>query len=158
MSFNINLHCSEGVGGAWVDVRGLVYLLGTGGYNKLLRLLGKAGYEIHRSRSSTWVKGKKPCNELVREINELVEKITSEEERGGAGGGECRPADIGSIINAIVGRVSSLIPSLKDTVDEVDIDLVIYVNQTAEPRWSLTMHENTCVSATYVAPMNPPGI
>jgi len=46
----------------------------------LLRLLGRAGYEIHRSRSSTWVIGKKPCNELVREINELVEKIMSEEE------------------------------------------------------------------------------
>jgi len=40
----------------------------------------------------------------------------------------------------------------------VDIDLVIYVNQTTEPRRSLTMHENTCVSATYVAPMNPLGI
>ncbi|MFP3238552.1 MAG: ATP-binding protein [Caldivirga sp.] len=123
MSSGINLYCSEGVGGAWVDVRGLVYLLGTGGYSKLLRLLGKAGYEIHRSRSSTWVKGKKPCNELVREINELVGKITSEEERGGAGGGECRPADVGGIINAVVGRVSSLIPSLKDAVDEVGVNL-----------------------------------
>jgi squalene cyclase len=81
MSSGINLYCSEGEGGAWVDVRGLVYMLGTGGYNKLLRLLGKAGYEIHRSRSSTWVKGKKPCNELIKEINELVEKITSEEGR-----------------------------------------------------------------------------
>ena len=88
MSSGLNLHCFGDEGGSWVDVRGLVYVLGTGGYNKLLRLLGKAGYEIHRSRSSTWVKGKKPCNELVREINELVEKITSEEERGGAGGGE----------------------------------------------------------------------
>lgn len=88
MPSGLNLHCFGDEGGSWVDVRGLVYVLGTGGYNKLLRLLGKAGYEIHRSRSSTWVKGKKPCNELVREINELVEKITSEEERGGAGGGE----------------------------------------------------------------------
>lgn len=123
MSSGINLYCSEGEGGAWVDVRGLVYLLGAGGYSKLLRLLGKAGYEIHRSRSSTWVKGKKPCNELVREINELVGKITSEEERGGAGGGECRPADIGGIINAVVGKVSSLIPSLKDVVDEVGVNL-----------------------------------
>jgi len=34
-----------------------------------------------------------------------------------------QPADIGSIINAIVGRVSSLIPSLKDTVDEVGVNL-----------------------------------
>jgi len=123
VSSGINLYCSEGEGGAWVDVRGLVYLLGTGGYNKLLKLLGRAGYEIHRSRSSTWVKGKKPCNELVREINELVEKITSEKEIGRAGGSECRPADIGSIINAIVGRVSSLIPSLKDVVDEASVNL-----------------------------------
>ena len=123
MSSGINLYCSEGEGGAWVDVRGLVYLLGTGGYSKLLRLLGRAGYEIHRSRSSTWVKGKKPCNELIKEINELVEKITSEKEIGRAGGGECRPADIGGIINAVVGRVSSLIPSLKDVVNEVGVNL-----------------------------------
>lgn len=88
----------------------------------MLRLLGRAGYEIHRSRSSTWVMGKKPCNELVREINELVEKIISEE-GGEAGSTECRPADIGSIANTVVGRVSSLIPSLRDVVDEVAINL-----------------------------------
>ena len=111
------------MGVAWVDARGLVYLLGTGGYSKLLRLLDRAGYEIRRSRSSTWVKGKKPCNELIKEINELVEKITSEKEIGRAGGGECRPADIGGIINAVVGRVSSLIPSLKDVVNEVGVNL-----------------------------------
>jgi MoxR-like ATPase len=122
MSSGLNLYCSEGEGGAWVDVRGLVYVLGTGGYNRLLRLLGRAGYEIHRSRSSTWVMGKKPCNELVREINELVEKIISEE-GGEAGSTECRPADIGSIANTVVGRVSSLIPSLRDVVDEVAINL-----------------------------------
>jgi len=102
----------------------LVYVLGTGGYNKLLRLLGRAGYEIHRSRSSTWVMGKKPCNELVREINELVEKIMSEEEaKVKAGSTECRPADIRSIANTVVGRVSSLIPSLRDVVEEVAINL-----------------------------------
>jgi len=122
MSSSPNLYCSEGEGGAWVDVRGLVYVLGTGGYNKLLRLLGRAGYEIHRSRSSTWVMGKKPCNELVREINELVEKIISEEE-GEARSAECRPADIQGIANSVVNRVSSLIPSLKDVVDEVAINL-----------------------------------
>ena len=85
----------------------MVYVLGTGGYNKLLRLLGRAGYEIHRSRSSTWVIGRKPCNELVREISELVEKIMSEE-RGGVGSGECKPAGIMDIANAVVGRVSGL--------------------------------------------------
>ena len=78
MSSGPNLYCSEGEDGSWVDVRGLVYVLGTGGYNRLLRLLGRAGYEIHRSRSSTWVIGKKPCNELIKEINELVKKIMSE--------------------------------------------------------------------------------
>jgi len=124
MSSGPNLYCSEGEDGSWVDVRDLVYVLGTGGYNKLLRLLGRAGYEIHRSRSSTWVMGKKPCNELVREINELVEKIISEEEaKVEAGSTECNPADIGSIANAVVGRVSSLIPSLKDVVDEVAVNL-----------------------------------
>jgi len=124
MSSGLNLYCSEGEGGAWVDVRGLVYVLGTGGYNKLLRLLGRAGYEIHRSRSSTWVIGKKPCNELVREINELVEKIISEEEtKAEAGSTECNPADIQGIVNAVVGRVSGLIPSLRDVVDEVAINL-----------------------------------
>jgi MoxR-like ATPase len=124
MSTGLNLYCSEGEGGAWVDVRGLVYVLGTGGYNKLLRLLGRAGYEIHRSRSSTWVIGKKPCNELVREINELVEKIISEEEaKVEAGSTECNPADIQGIVNAVVGRVSGLIPSLKDVVDEVAVNL-----------------------------------
>jgi len=117
------LHCSEDESGSWVDVRGLVYVLGTGGYNKLLRLLGRAGYEIHRSRSSTWVIGKKPCNELVREINELVEKIISEEEGGGVGSADCRPADIVGIANTVVSRVSGLIPSLKDVVDEVAINL-----------------------------------
>jgi len=89
----------------------------------LLRLLSKSGYEIHRSRSSTWVMGKKPCSEMVREINELVEKIISEEEKVSAGSTECNPADIGSIANAVVGRVSSLIPSLKDVVDEVAVNL-----------------------------------
>ena len=88
----------------------------------MLRLLGRAGYEIHRSRSSTWVMGKKPCNELVREINELVEKIISEE-GGEAGSTECNPADIQGIVNAVVGRVSGLIPSLKDVVDEVAVNL-----------------------------------
>jgi MoxR-like ATPase len=123
MSTGPNLYCSEGEGGAWVDVRGLVYVLGTGGYNRLLRLLGRAGYEIHRSRSSTWVIGKKPCNELVKEINELVEKVMSEEEGGESGNKECNPADIGSIANAVVGRVSGLIPSLGDVVDEVAVNL-----------------------------------
>jgi MoxR-like ATPase len=123
MSSGPNLHCFGDEGGSWVDVRGLVYVLGTGGYNRLLRLLSKSGYEIHRSRSSTWVMGKKPCSELVREINELVEKIISEEEKVSAGSTECNPADIGSIANAVVGRVSSLIPSLKDVVDEVAVNL-----------------------------------
>jgi hypothetical protein len=123
MSSSLNLHCSEDESGSWVDVRGLVYVLGTGGYNKLLRLLGRSGYEIHRSRSSTWVIGKKPCNELVREINELVEKVMSEEEGGGVGSGKCNPADIGSIANTVVSRVSGLIPSLGDVVDEVAINL-----------------------------------
>jgi MoxR-like ATPase len=123
MSSGPNLYCSEGEGGSWVDVRGLVYVLGTGGYNRLLRLLGRAGYEIHRSKSSTWVIGKKPCNELIKEISELVEKIMSEEEGGEAGSGKCNPADIGSIANSVVNRVSGLIPSLKDVVEEVAINL-----------------------------------
>jgi MoxR-like ATPase len=123
MSSSPNLYCSEGEGGAWVDVRGLVYVLGTGGYNKLLRLLGKSGYEIHRSRSSTWVMGKKSCDEMVREINELVERIISEEEGGEAGSGKCNPADIQDIANSVVSRVSSLIPSLKDVVEEVAVNL-----------------------------------
>jgi len=101
----------------------LVYVLGTGGYNKLLRLLGRAGYEIHRSRSSTWVIGKKPCNELIKEINELVEKIISEEEEGRVGNKSCNPADIQGIANSVVSRVSGLIPSLGDVVDEVAVNL-----------------------------------
>jgi MoxR-like ATPase len=124
MPSSLNLYCSEGDGGSWVDVRGLVYVLGTGGYNRLLRLLGRAGYEIHRSRSSTWVIGKKPCNELVREISELVEKIISEEEaKVEAGSTGCNPADIQGIANTVVSRVSGLIPSLKDVVDEVAVNL-----------------------------------
>ena len=124
MSSSPNLYCSEGEGGSWVDIRGLVYVLGTGGYNRLLRLLGRAGYEIHRSRSSTWVIGKKPCNDLVREISELVEKIISEEEaKMETGSTDCNPADIQGIVNAVVGRVSGLIPSLKDVVEEVAVNL-----------------------------------
>jgi len=40
-----------------------------------------------------------------------------------AGSTECNPADIQGIANAVVGRVSSLIPSLRDVVDEVAINL-----------------------------------
>jgi MoxR-like ATPase len=61
---------------------------------------------------------------LVREINELVEKIISEEEaKVEDGSAKCNPADIGSIANTVVSRVSSLIPSLKDAVDEVAVNL-----------------------------------
>jgi MoxR-like ATPase len=61
---------------------------------------------------------------LVREINELVEKIMSEEEEeGGAGNKNCNPADIQGIANSVVNRVSSLIPSLKDVIEEVAINL-----------------------------------
>ena len=123
MSSGLNLYCFGDEGGSWVDVRSLVYVLGAGGYNRLLRLLGRSCYEIHRSRSSTWVVSKKSCDEMVREINELVEEIMTKEEGGEAGSSECRPADIGSIANAVVGRVSGLIPSLKDVVDEVAINL-----------------------------------
>jgi MoxR-like ATPase len=123
MSSGPNLHCFGDEGGSWVDVRGLVYVLGAGGYNKLLRLLGRSGYEIHRSRSSTWVMGKKSCDEMVREINELVERIMSEEEGGEAGNKSCNPADIQGIANSVVNRVSSLIPSLGDVVEEVAVNL-----------------------------------
>ena len=51
-----------------------------------------------------------------------------------------QPADIGSIINAIVGRVSSLIPSLKDTVDEVGVNLAHISKPPQNHGWSLTMH------------------
>jgi MoxR-like ATPase len=68
--------------------------------------------------------GKKSCDEMVREINELVEKIISEEEaKVETGSTGCNPADIGSIANTVVSRISSLIPSLKDVVDEVAINL-----------------------------------
>ena len=154
MSSGLNLYCSEGEGGSWVDVRGLVYVLGTGGYNKLLRLLGRSGYEIHRSRSSTWVMGKKPCNELVREINELVEKVMSEEEaKVETGSTGCNPADIGSIANTVVSRISSLIPSLKDVVDEIAINLEAgnHVMLLGSPGSGKTL----ILDAIYEASLNP---
>jgi len=89
----------------------------------LLRLLGKSGYRVERSRSYTWVVARKPCDEAVSEVARVVEEVMSEEEEGRARSADCRPADIVIIANSVVNRVSSLIPSLKDVIDEVAINL-----------------------------------
>jgi MoxR-like ATPase len=47
----------------------------------------------------------------------------SEEEEGRAGNKSCNPADIQGIANSVVNRVSGLIPSLKDIIEEVAINL-----------------------------------
>jgi MoxR-like ATPase len=122
MSSGPNLHCFGDEGGSWVDVRGLVYVLGTGGYNRLLRLLSRSGYRVERSRSYTWVVARKPCDEAVNEVARVVEEVMSEE-GGEAGNKNCNPADIQGIANTVVNRVSSLIPSLGDVVEEVAINL-----------------------------------
>jgi MoxR-like ATPase len=66
---------------------------------------------------------RKPCSEAVSEVARVVEEVMGEEEGGETGNKECRPADIVSIANSVVNRVSSLIPSLGDVVDEVAINL-----------------------------------
>ncbi len=118
------LRCMEDNGEAWVEVRGLRFRVGAGNYNKLLERLVGLGYRVERSRSYTWVVARKPCSEAVSEVARVVEEVMSEEEKEGrVGNRECRPADIVSIANSVVNRVSSLIPSLKDVVDEVAINL-----------------------------------
>jgi MoxR-like ATPase len=79
-------------------------------------------YGVERSRSYTWVVARKPCNEAVSEVAKVVEEVMSEEGEE-AGSGKCNPADIGSIANSVVNRVSDLIPSLKDAVEEVAVNL-----------------------------------
>jgi len=117
------LRCSEDNGEAWVEVRVLRFRVGVGNYNKLLERLVGLGYRVERSRSYTWVVARKPCSEAVSEVARVVEEVMSEEEGGEAGNKECRPADIAGIVNSVVSRVSGLIPSLKDVVDEVAINL-----------------------------------
>jgi len=79
-------------------------------------------YGVERSRSYTWIVARKPCNEAVSEVAKVVEEVMSEEGEE-AGSGKCNPADIGSIANSVVNRVSDLIPSLKDAVEEVAVNL-----------------------------------
>jgi len=116
------LQCMEDSGEAWVEVRGLRFRVGVGNYGRLLERLAGLGYRVERSRSHTWVVARKPCGEAVSEVARVVEEVMSEE-GGEAGNRVCNPADIGSIANSVVNRVSSLIPSLKDVVDEVAINL-----------------------------------
>jgi MoxR-like ATPase len=117
------LQCMEDNGEAWVEVRGLRFRVGVGNYGRLLERLAGLGYRVERSRSYTWVVARKPCDEAVNEVARVVEEIMNEEEEGRAGSNNCNPADIQGIANSVVNRVSSLIPSLKDVVDEVAINL-----------------------------------
>jgi len=117
------LQCMEDNGEAWVEVRGLRFRVGVGNYGRLLERLAGLGYRVERSRSYTWVVARKPCDEAVGEVARVVEEVMSEEEEGRAGNRVCNPADIQGIANSVVNRVSSLIPSLGDVVDEVAINL-----------------------------------
>jgi MoxR-like ATPase len=116
------LQCMEDNGEAWVEVRGLRFRVGVGNYGRLLERLAGLGYRVERSRSYTWVVARKPCDEAVGEVARVVEEVMSEE-GGETGNKECRPADIADIVNSVVNRVSSLIPSLGDVVDEVAVNL-----------------------------------
>jgi MoxR-like ATPase len=114
----------EDNGEAWVEVRELRFRVGVGNYGRLLERLVGLGYRVERSRSYTWVVARKPCSEAVSEVARVVEEVMSEEEEEGrVRNRECRPADIAGIANSVVSRVSSLIPSLGDVVDEVAINL-----------------------------------
>jgi MoxR-like ATPase len=113
----------EDNGEAWVEVRGLRFRVGVGNYGRLLERLAGLGYRVERSRSYTWVVARKPCDEAVGEVARVVEEVISEEEEGRARSADCRPADIMSIANSVVNRVSSLIPSLGDVVEEVAVNL-----------------------------------
>ena len=116
------LQCMEDNGEAWVEVRTLRFRVGVGNYGRLLERLVGLGYRVERSRSYTWVVARKPCSEAVSEVARVVEEVMSEE-GGEAGNRVCNPADIQGIANSVVNRVSSLIPSLGDVVDEVAINL-----------------------------------
>jgi MoxR-like ATPase len=113
----------EDNGEAWVEVRGLRFRVGVGNYGRLLERLVGLGYRVERSRSYTWVVARKPCSEAVSEVARVVEEIMNEEEEGRAGSNNCNPADIQGIANSVVNRVSGLIPSLGDVVDEVAVNL-----------------------------------
>jgi len=119
------LQCTEDNGEAWIEVRGLRFRVGVGNYGRLLERLAGLGYRVERSRSHTWVVARKPCDEAVSEVARMVEEVMNEEkeEEGRVGNKSCNPADIQGIANSVVNRVSSLIPSLKDVVDEVAINL-----------------------------------
>jgi MoxR-like ATPase len=116
------LQCTEDNGEAWVEVRELRFRVGVGNYGRLLERLAGLGYRVERSRSHTWVVARKPCDEAVDEVAKVVEEVMSKEGEE-AGNRVCNPADIQGIANSVVNRVSSLIPSLKDVVDEVAINL-----------------------------------
>jgi len=117
------LQCMEDNGEAWVEVRVLRFRVGVGNYGRLLERLVGLGYRVERSRSYTWVVARKPCSEAVSEVARVVEEVMSEEEEGRARSAECNPADTQDIANSVVNRVSGLIPSLKDVVDEVAVNL-----------------------------------
>jgi MoxR-like ATPase len=118
-----NLGCSEYNGSAWVSIRDLHYLLGSGQYNALLRALASLGFRIERSRSYTWavIDGMK-CPDAVSKVVEVLSRFV---QGGGNGGvkGDCQSMSISRIIDSVRERVSSLVPSLKDVIDEVAINL-----------------------------------
>jgi len=118
-----NLGCSEYNGSAWVSIRDLHYLLGPGQYNAFLRALASLGFRIERSRSYTWavIDGMK-CPDAVSKVVEVLSRFV---QGGGNGGvkGDCQSMSISRIIDSVRERVSSLVPSLKDVIDEVAINL-----------------------------------
>jgi len=118
-----NLGCSEYGGSAWVSIRDLHYLLGSGQYNALLRALASLGFRIERSRSYTWavIDGVK-CPDAVSKVVEVLIRFV---QGGGNGGvkGDCQSMSISRIIDGVRERVSSLVPSLRNVVEEVTINL-----------------------------------
>jgi len=118
-----NLGCSEYGGSAWVSIRDLHYLLGSGQYNALLRALASLGFRIERSRSYTWavIDGVK-CPDAVSKVVEVLSRFV---QGGGNGGvkGDCQSMSISRIIDGVRERVSSLVPNLRDVVYEVAINL-----------------------------------
>ena len=117
-----NLGCSEYGGSAWVSIRDLHYLLGSGQYNALLRALASLGFRIERSRSYTWavIDGVK-CPDAVSKVMDVLSRFT--QSNNGGVKGDCQGVSVNGIIDGVRERVSSLVPSLRDIVEEAAINL-----------------------------------
>ena len=121
------LHATESGGGCEINIRELVNVLGTGGYNRFRVLLARRGFRIRKSTSYTWAITKMPCDEAKRVIAELVSSLMGGEV-GRIGSvetkaSECMPRSVNDVVDYLSDRVLKLVPSLGDAIDDLVINL-----------------------------------